>query len=327
MSAYSDRVQEHFYNPKNVGVLADANAVGLAGAMSSGDALKLMLKIDGDVITEAKFQTFGGSCTIASSSAVTEMVIGKTTDEALRITAADIAEFLGGLPAEKMYCSVLGYEALQSAIAKYRAQPGEDDSVQAALLCKCSNVSGDMLERTVRMSKLTTPDAVTAYTKAGSRCISCFKQIEALLAHVNAEMAEEGLIARTEAYRIGSATPRLIDTLPRGEGAAAPITVRPHLAPAPKPTAAPPPRRAPIAAAKREPSEKITLIADAIEDLRPRLRQDGGDCELIDVDGNTVFVKLSGNCVGCQLASVTLSGVQAKLADKLNLPLRVVPVQ
>ena len=74
-------------------------------------------------------------------------------------------------------------------------------------------------------------------------------------------------------------------------------------------------------------SERTTLIQHAIENLRPRLQRDGGDCELVDVDGNTVFVKLSGACIGCQLASVTLSGVQARLADKLGLPLRVVPVR
>ncbi len=329
---YTDKVKEYFFNPKNVGVLADADAVGEVGAIACGDALKLMLKIDPltQIITDARFQTFGCGSAIASSSAVTEMIIGKTIDEALKITNADIADFLGGLPPEKMHCSVMGYEALQAAIAKYRGEEWQDDHEEGALLCKCFGVDEGVIERAVRVNKLTTPEQVTFYTKAGGGCLTCFEQIEGLLARVNADMVEEGTIAATQAYRVGSVDPRTLKSKPRVNGA-----VNGASKPAAKPlngaTAAPKqspltPTTAAGASGKLTILQKIKLIENAVEELRPYLRKDGGDCELVDVDGNCVSVKLSGACIGCQMAAVTIAGVQERLVQKLGMPLRVVPV-
>ncbi len=327
---YSEKVQEYFFNPKNAGVLAEANAVGEVGAISCGDALKLMMKVDPvtNIILEAKFQTFGCGSAIASSSALTELVIGKTVDEALKLTNQDIADFLGGLPPEKMHCSVMGYEALQAAVANFRGETWTDDHEEGALICKCFGVDEGMVERAVRMNNLTTIEQVTAYTKAGGGCLTCFDALEGVLARVNADMVAEGILEPAKAYRLGSVDPLALKKKPTPKPAApAPVVSLGAIAPVRAPEA---PKASPLDPAAPAPAltnlQKIRLIEQAIEELRPSLRADNGDCELVDVDGSTVFVRLSGACVGCQMASVTVSGIQQRLSAKIGSAIRVVPV-
>jgi NifU-like protein len=319
---YSDKVKDYFFNPKNAGVLGEANAVGEVGAISCGDALKLMLKVDPDteVIQEAKFQTFGCGSAIASSSALTELIIGKTLQEAVTLTNQDIADFLGGLPPEKMHCSVMGYEALQAAIANFRGEEWHDDHEEGALVCKCFGVDEGMIERAIRMNKLTSIEQVTDYTKAGGGCLTCFDKLEEVLAKVNAELVAEGVLADHEAYRTGAVDAAEIKAKAKAKkeaerDAAPPTSPLTPASPLPPPSAG------------LTNLKKMRLIEEAIEELRPFLRKDGGDCELIDVDGSNVLVSLTGACTGCQMASVTISGIQERLIAKLGMPIRVIPVK
>ena len=118
---YTDKVMDHFVNPRNVGEIDDASGVGQVGNAKCGDIMKIFIKVDeNDVITDVKFKTFGCGAAIASSSMATELVKGKTVDEALQITNKMVIEALGGLPPVKQHCSVLAEEALHAAIADYR---------------------------------------------------------------------------------------------------------------------------------------------------------------------------------------------------------------
>jgi NifU-like protein len=136
MWEYTDRVKDHFLNPRNVGEIENPDGVGEVGSMACGDALKLFFKLDADgKIADARFQTFGCASAIASSSALTEMLKGKTIDEAEKITNEDIAAYLGGLPKEKMHCSVLGRDALKKAVMNYRRRSDSVDDGSDGHLC------------------------------------------------------------------------------------------------------------------------------------------------------------------------------------------------
>ena len=122
MALYSDKVMEHFLHPKNVGVIENADGVGEVGNAKCGDIMKMYLKIDNDIITDVKFETFGCASAIASSSMATELIKGQPVDQALKLTNAAVAEALDGLPAYKMHCSVLAEEAIKSALDDYQSK-------------------------------------------------------------------------------------------------------------------------------------------------------------------------------------------------------------
>ena len=190
MWEYTDKVKDHFINPRNVGEIENADAEAMTGSIVCGDALKLTLKInkDTEVIEDAKFQTFGCASAIASSSILTEMIKGKTLDEAKKITNKDIAMELGGLPEEKMHCSVMGMETLEKAINNYRGiNVEEDEHDEGAIICKCFGVTDTKIKRAIRENNLTTVDEITFYTKAGGGCGACKVKLEDIL---NEELAE-----------------------------------------------------------------------------------------------------------------------------------------
>ena len=122
MALYSDKVMDHFRNPRNVGVLEDANGIGEVGNAKCGDIMKMYLKIEDDIIQDVKFETFGCGSAIASSSMATELIKGKPVSEAMQLTNKAVAEALDGLPAYKMHCSVLAEEAIQKALEDYHSE-------------------------------------------------------------------------------------------------------------------------------------------------------------------------------------------------------------
>ena len=177
---YTDKVKDHFLNPRNVGEIENADGVGEVGSLACGDALKLFLKLDEDKrIKDAKFQTFGCASAIASSSALTEMIKGMTLDQAKKVTNENIAEYLGGLPKEKMHCSVMGRDALEKAISHIRGE--EEKKVEGEIVCECFGVTDREIERAVRENHLTSIKDVTDYVKAGGGCQNCHEKIQAII--------------------------------------------------------------------------------------------------------------------------------------------------
>ena len=125
MALYSEKVMDHFRNPRNVGVIEDANGIGEVGNAKCGDIMKMYLKIEDGIIQDVKFETFGCGSAIGSSSMATELIKGKPVSEAMKLTNKAVAEALDGLPDYKMHCSVLAEEAIQSALEDYQKRTGD----------------------------------------------------------------------------------------------------------------------------------------------------------------------------------------------------------
>ena len=183
---YSEKVMDHYKNPRNVGSIEDADAIGEAGSLSCGDMLKLYLKVNKDgIITDAKFQTFGCGSAVASSSILTEMVIGKHIDEARKITNKQIADELDGLPPEKMHCSVMGREALEDALKNYYQEDWseleEEQEVGSTIICHCFSVTEKQIIDAILEHGAKTFDDVSKITSAGLACGRCRENIKAII--------------------------------------------------------------------------------------------------------------------------------------------------
>jgi NifU-like protein len=270
MWEYTDKVRDYFFNPRNVGEIENPDGVGEVGSLACGDALKLTFKLDEKgKIKDAKFKTFGCASAIASSSALTEIIKGMTIDEASKVTNKDIADFLGGLPEQKMHCSVMGREALEAAIDNYKGGSKKKHQLEGRVVCVCFGVTEKEIERVIRDNNLTTVDEVTNYCKAGGGCGGCKGEIEKIIQRIQGDKAKEKA------------------------------------------------KQAPTKSRKLTNIQKIQLIQDTInEQIRPTLRADGGNIDLIDVDGNKVVVALRGMCAQCALANITMRDlVEAKLRE------------
>ena len=275
MWEYTKTVKDHFLNPRNVGVIDDADGVGEVGSLACGDALTLYFKLDENKkIKDVKFQTFGCASAIASSSALTEMLKGLSLEDAEKITNEDIAEFLGGLPKQKMHCSVMGRDALEKAIANYRGE--SEKKVEGNIVCECFGVTDLEIERAVKENGLSSIEDVTNYVKAGGGCESCHDKIQEI---IDATLGHE-IKAKKKPSRLTNI-------------------------------------------------QKIRLIEETLDrEIKPALKKDGGNIELVDVDGDNVLVKLQGTCATCSASQVTLKNyVELKLREFVSPELLVEEVQ
>jgi len=192
MWEYTDNVRDHFFNPRNVGEVEDPDGVGEVGSLACGDALKLTFKLDENgKIKDAKFKTFGCASAIATSSVLTEMIKGLSLEEAINVTNKDIADYLGGLPEQKMHCSVMGREALEAAIENYKGGGKKKHELEGKIVCTCFGVTDKEIERVVRENDLTTVEEVTNYCKAGGGCGGCQAEIEKIIQKTQGDKVKE----------------------------------------------------------------------------------------------------------------------------------------
>ena len=208
MWEYTEKVMDHYRNPRNVGKIDNPDAVGIAGSLACGDQLKIYLKIENGIVTDAKFQTFGCGSAVASSSILTEMIIGKPVEEVRKITNKDIADELGGLPPEKMHCSVMGYEALEDALKNYKTDDYVDldylrePETRDKIVCTCFNVTENQIWDAIKVNGLKTVEEITNYTKAGGACGKCKGLIQDIINTYYHKEKEEKKVELTPTQRI-----------------------------------------------------------------------------------------------------------------------------
>jgi len=285
---YSEKVMDHFMNPRNVGEVENPDGVGEVGSMACGDALRLTFRLDEKgCLAEVKFQTFGCGSAIASSSILTEMVMGKTLEEAAMITNEDIAKELDGLPREKMHCSVMGREALEAAMIDHFKRLGRNVPChmlsQSVMICHCYSVTKDTIREAVEQNNLQTVEDVTNYTKAGGGCGDCHHDIEHIIEEVKQVKAGAG------------------DLIQLGE-----MDVS-------------------RAGADRELVKQIEDLLN--NDIAVALRNDGGGIELVRYNDSKVFVRLTGACAACRAADVTIKDyVEKELREHVREDLTVIEV-
>ncbi|MGE4420175.1 MAG: iron-sulfur cluster assembly scaffold protein [Sulfurimonas sp.] len=311
--AYSNKVTTLMNNPKHQGEITEEEAaahgnkliVADFGAESCGDAVRLYWEVDPktDVIVNSKFKSFGCGTAIASSDVMTELCIGKTVQEAVKITNIDVEFALRdnpetpAVPPQKMHCSVMAYDVIKKAAALYLGVDSESFE-EEIIVCECARVSLKTLQEVIRLNDLTTIEQITDYTKAGGFCKSCIKPgghekreyyLVDILRDTRREMDEEKMKAAADAGSKGS-------------------------------------------------FESMTLVqqikaidAEIDESVRQFLIMDGGDMEVIDVkpsdDYIDVYIRYLGACNGCaSSATGTLYAIESTLKEKLSKKIRVLPI-
>lgn len=293
MPVYTAQEKEHFLNPRNLGELENPTVIGEAGSMAGGEALKLFLNLDeNEVIREARFQVFGSPTAIASCSVLTGLLDGRHIDEAAAISVEDIAGGLGGLPEERMHAPMLALQALESAYARHRGIDLDEAGGDETHICRCFAVTEAQIERAVRRHDITSLAGITHFTRAGGGCQSCHPDLAAILNRVRGAIASE---AAAEAAKVALPKPQVV----AGEKSGALTNL-----------------------------QRMTLVQEVLDrDIRPGLAMDGGDIELVDIQGPKVFIQLQGHCVSCSSSTATMRYfVEDRLRELVDPAIEVVDV-
>ncbi len=313
---YSQKVQDRMNHPKHMGEITEEQAKEMGGklivadfgAESCGDAVRLYWVVDEktDMIKTAKFKSFGCGTAIASSDVMAELTIGKTVDEAVKITNIDV-EFAmrdnpdtPAVPPQKMHCSVMAYDVIKKAAAEYKGVDMESFESEI-IVCECARVTLGTIREVIKINDLKTVEQITDYTKAGAFCKSCIKPggheekdyyLVDILAEVRAEMTADSLKAAGESAAGG----------------------------------------AQVAFAQMTLVQKLKAVEATLdENIRQMLIMDGGDMEVLDIKENgsniDIYIRYLGACSGCASSSTgTLYAIEAVLKEKLDESIRVLPI-
>ncbi len=312
---YSNQVINRMNNPQHQGEITEERAKELNaklivadfGAESCGDAVRLYWAVDEatDKILESKFKSFGCGTAIASSDVMAELCVGKTVDEAVKITNIDVEKALRdnpetpAVPPQKMHCSVMAYDVIKKAAAEYKGVDMESFEAEQ-IVCECARVSLATLKEVIRLNDLKTVEEITDYTKAGAFCKSCIKPggheekeiyLVDILADTRAEMDQEKLKVAADASTSGTLSFDKMTLVQR--------------------------------------IKAIDTVLD--EDIRPMLVMDGGNMEIIDIKENIphydLYIRYLGACSGCASGSTgTLYAIESVLRQKVDENIRVLPI-
>ncbi len=307
---YSTEVQRRMNDPINMGEITEAEAgdnklvIADFGAESCGDAVRLYWLIDPatDTITTSKFKSFGCGTAIASSDMMAELCMGKTVDDALKITNIDVEKALRddpdvpAVPGQKMHCSVMAYDVIKKAASIYKGvdmAEFEDEFI----ICECARVTQDTIVEVIKLNKLKTVEEITDFTKAGGFCKSCIKPG----GHEKKDVYLVDLLADAlEQVEAEEKSRKIIEA--KGDGTFATMGL----------------------------VQKIKAVESILEEyIRPTLKADGGDVELLDIVENEgkfeVLIKYQGECMSCSMnTTTTLAGIEDMLNFKLKAPIKVI---
>ncbi len=307
---YSKKVSDRMNNPLNRGEITEEEAADMGcklivadyGAESCGDAVRLYWAVDpySNEIKASKFKSFGCGTAIASSDMMAELCVGKTVDEAVKITNLDVEHALRdhpdepAVPPQKMHCSVMAYDVIKKAASIYKGVDMESFE-EETIVCECARVSLRTIKEVIKLNNLKTVEEITAYTKAGAFCKSCIKPG----GHEDREHYLVDILAETRAEMEGEAQAHAVNT----EDFKSMTVVK-----------------------------KTKLIEKVLDEhIRPMLIMDGGNLELLDIkdegDETHVFIRYMGACNGCASSSTgTLYAIEAVLRRELDVKIRVLPI-